>query len=106
MKIYIIVFLVGVLAIFGTTSCSKVPAGNVGIIVHLLGGEKGVDSEEVGVGRYWLGFNDQLFLFPTFLQNYVWTADTREGSPTNEEFTFQTKEGLVVKADKIGRAHV
>jgi regulator of protease activity HflC (stomatin/prohibitin superfamily) len=84
---------------FGMTSCSKVPAGNVGIIVHLLGGSKGVDSEEVGVGRYWLGWNDEMFLFPTFLQNYVWTADKREGSPENEEFTFQTREGLVVKAD-------
>jgi len=81
------------------TGCSRVPAGNVGVIVHMLGGAKGVDSEEVGVGRYWLGFNDELFLFPTYVQNYVWTADVREGSPTNEEFTFQTKEGLVVHAD-------
>jgi len=98
MKSVIRFVMIAVLAI-GAVGCSKVPAGNVGIIVHLLGGSKGVDSEEVGVGRYWLGVNDELFLFPTFLQNYVWTADRREGSPSNEEFTFQTREGLVVKAD-------
>jgi regulator of protease activity HflC (stomatin/prohibitin superfamily) len=98
MKSIIRFALIAVLSI-GAVGCSKVPAGNVGIIVHLLGGSKGVDSEEVGVGRYWLGINDELFLFPTFLQNYVWTADRREGSPENEEFTFQTREGLVVRAD-------
>jgi len=96
----IIVTLLFVIAsVVMMTGCSKVPSGNVGIIVHMFGGDKGVDSEEVGVGRYWLGFNDELYLFPTSLQNYVWTADTREGSPTNEEFTFQTREGLVVHAD-------
>ena len=88
-----------VVILFGITSCNKVPAGNVGVIVHMLGGSKGVDSEEVGPGRYFLGINDELFLFPVSLQNYVWTADRREGSPENEEFTFQTREGLVVKAD-------
>ena len=81
------------------SACNRVPAGNVGVIVHMLGGAKGVDQEEVGPGKYWLGWNDELFIFPTSLQNYVWTADRREGSPENEEFTFQTKEGLVVKAD-------
>ena len=82
--------LISVLA-FGAVGCSKVPAGNVGIIVHLLGGDKGVDSEEVGVGRYWLGWNDELYLFPTFTQNDTWND--------KESITFQTKEGLNVNAD-------
>lgn len=80
-------------------SCSKVPAGFVGIKVNLLGGEKGVDVEELGVGRYYIGINEELYLFPTFQQNYVWTADEREGSENDESFTFQTKEGLEVSAD-------
>lgn len=79
--------------------CSNVPPGNVGVIVHLLGGDKGVDHEEVGVGRYWLGWNDQLFLFPTFTQNHVWTKSATEGSPSDDSFTFQTREGLNVNTD-------
>ncbi len=43
--------------------------------------------------------NEDLFLFPTFTQNYVWTRAAEEGSPTNEELTFQTKEGMSVTAD-------
>ena len=39
-------------------ACSYVPAGNVGIKVNLLGGDKGVDSEVLGVGRYWIGWNE------------------------------------------------
>ncbi len=57
----------------------------------MLGGAKGVDAEEVGVGRYWLGFNDELYIFPTFLQNYTWND--------KESFSFQTREGLPVNAD-------
>lgn len=80
-------------------ACGKVPAGNVGVKVYLLGGAKGVDSEVLTPGRYWIGWNEELHLFPTFTQNYVWTADERPGSETNEELTFQTREGLTVKAD-------
>ena len=80
-------------------SCSKVPAGNVGIKVHLLGGSKGVNTEELGVGRYYIGFNEELYLFPTFQQNVVWTDDHREGSPEDESFRFQTKEGMVIGAN-------
>lgn len=96
-KILKILFLAIVLLTF--VNCSKVPAGHVGIKVYLLGGDKGVDHEILGVGRYWIGINEDLFLFPTFQQNYVWTMDKREGSPVDESFTFQTNEGLSVNAD-------
>jgi len=81
------------------SSCSKVPAGHVGIKVYLLGSDKGVDSEELGVGRYHIGINEELYLFPTFRQNYVWTKDEKEGSLDDESFTFQTKEGLEASVD-------
>lgn len=80
-------------------SCSKVPAGNVGVKVYLLGGSKGVDSEQLGPGRYWIGLNEELFLFPTFTQNYVWTKEDSETSPGDESITFQTREGLSINAD-------
>lgn len=65
--------------------CAKVPAGNVGIKFYLLGGAKGVDTEEVSPGRYWLGMNEELYLFPTFTQTVDW-----------EGVTFQTVEGMKV----------
>ncbi|OHX38911.1 transposase [Vibrio parahaemolyticus] len=81
------------------TGCSKITAGHVGIKVNLLGGDKGVQAEEVGVGRYWVGVNEELYSFPTFSQNYVWTASETEGSENDESISFQTVEGLAVNAD-------
>jgi regulator of protease activity HflC (stomatin/prohibitin superfamily) len=88
-----------IMALFMFASCSKVPAGHVGVKVYLLGGAKGVDSEELGTGRYWIGINEELYLFPTFQQNYVWTKDQRDGSENDESFTFQTEEGMEVGSD-------
>lgn len=77
-------------------ACSKVPAGNVGIKVYLLGGQKGIDSEQLGPGRYWIGINEELYLFPTFKQNKVWTngADAEQGA-----FVFGTVDGMKVSTD-------
>ena len=76
-------------------SCSKVPAGNVGIKFYLLGKDKGVDYEALGPGRYWIGINEELFLFPTQRQNKVW-SDDEEG---NRGFEFQSKEGMKLSAN-------
>lgn len=91
--------IISVLAILMLAACSKVPAGNVGVKVFLLGGDKGVDSQVLGPGRYWIGMNEDLYLFPTFTQNYTWTKEKTEGSPTDESLSFQTVEGLTVNAD-------
>ena len=88
-----------VLMLGTVAACSTVPAGHVGVKVFLLGGEKGVDSEELGVGRYWIGPNEQLYIFPTFMQNYVWTKDATEGSPDDESISFQTADGMTANAD-------
>jgi regulator of protease activity HflC (stomatin/prohibitin superfamily) len=98
MKRIIAIFAVLCMAFF-STGCSKVPAGNVGVKVYLLGGDKGVDSEELGPGRYWVGINEELYIFPTFTQNYVWTKEPAEGSVNDESFKFQTIEGMTVGAD-------
>jgi regulator of protease activity HflC (stomatin/prohibitin superfamily) len=92
-------YLLAGLALLMMTACSKVPAGNVGIKAYLLGGSKGVDVEELGPGRYWIGINEELYLFPTFTQNYTWTKECQEGDCANEELGFQTVEGLSVTAD-------
>jgi regulator of protease activity HflC (stomatin/prohibitin superfamily) len=80
-------------------ACSKVPAGNVGIKFYLLGGDKGADTEELGPGRYWIGVNEELYLFPTFTQNYTWTKEPIDGDAADESITFQTNQGLSVNAD-------
>lgn len=88
------------LMLMGTlAACDRVEPGTVGVKVHMLGGEKGVDQEVLGPGRYWIGYNERLYIFPTFAQTAVWTADSTEGSPTDESITFQTIEGLSVNAD-------
>lgn len=89
----------GLASIVMLSGCSKVPAGNVGVKVYLLGGDKGVDHEVLGTGRYYIGMNEDLYLFPTFSQNYVWTKGVDVGSETDESLSFGTMEGLSVSAD-------
>ncbi len=96
-KLFLI--LVTLLMLFSVVGCSRVEAGTVGIKVNLLGSEKGVDSEVLGVGRYWIGMNEELYLFPTFQQNVIWTQSKTEGSPNDDSITFQTVEGASINAD-------
>jgi regulator of protease activity HflC (stomatin/prohibitin superfamily) len=85
-------------------SCSKVPAGQVGVKVYLLGDSKGVDNQILGPGRYFIGWNEDLFLFPTFTQNYTWDNIKDSSSPEDESITFQDRDGLKVNSD-IGIAY-
>jgi regulator of protease activity HflC (stomatin/prohibitin superfamily) len=87
------------LLLFPLMGCNKVPAGYVGVKVFLLGGSKGVDMETLGPGRYWIGWNEELHLFPTYTVTYPWTKTAQEGKPVDESISFQTKEGLSVNSD-------
>jgi regulator of protease activity HflC (stomatin/prohibitin superfamily) len=98
-RIFLILMAASMLLVLNACEVRKVTAGNVGVKVYLLGGEKGVESEEVGVGRYWLSVNEDLFIFPTFTQNYTWTKDATEGSPNDESISFGTLEGMSVNSD-------
>lgn len=71
--------------------CDKVPAGYRGVKVNLYGSDKGVDEQSLGVGRYYIGWNSELYLFPTFLQNYSWKDE--------QAITMQTSEGLSIRTD-------
>jgi regulator of protease activity HflC (stomatin/prohibitin superfamily) len=81
-----------------------VPAGSVGVKIYKLGAAKGVDHEVLGVGRYWIGWNEDLELFPTQQQQYTWTASVHEGKAVDESFTFQTAEGVSINTD-VGVAY-
>lgn len=91
--------VIGLITLMSLASCSKVPAGHVGVKVLLLGGSKGVDQEVLSVGRYWIGMNEELYLFPTFTQTYNWTASSDEGKAADESISFQTKDGASLKAN-------
>lgn len=79
--------------------CTNVDPGYVGVLVNKLGGNKGVEQQEVGPGRYWLTINEELYQFPTFSQTQVWTKNKDEGSQNDDSMSFQTSEGLAVNAD-------
>lgn len=96
--------MLAVAMIVALAACDKVPVGNVGIKVSNLGGDKGVGEEVLGTGWYWVGMTQTLYTFPTFMQNYVWSASANEGAAYDESFSFQTVEGLSVSAD-IGIAY-
>jgi len=87
----VILSLTALSASIGLVSCSQVPAGYRGVIVNLYGSDKGVAEQSVGVGRYYLGWNSELYLFPTFLQNYSWKNE--------QAITMQTSEGLSIRTD-------
>lgn len=74
-------------ATIGLVGCSpaKVPVGNTAVIVNMMGDNKGVSPTEAGVGWKWLTWNEELFLFPTFNQNFNITG-----------IKGQDKDGMVV----------
>ncbi len=91
-RMFLMIGLIGLLA-----ACTKVPAGNVGVKFDLYGGDKGVTGEVVGPGKYWLGMNEEMYLFPTFTQSAEWKAQDDSGA--DQSISFQDAEGIVINAD-------
>lgn len=79
------------------TGCGRVPAGYRGVVVNLYGSDKGVNEESIGVGRIYLGWSKELYLFPTFLQNYSWTKKQSITMQTSEGLTISTNAGITYK---------
>jgi regulator of protease activity HflC (stomatin/prohibitin superfamily) len=85
---------------FGCQATTRVDAGHVGIRVKLAGSDRGVQDMPVVTG--WVVFNpvsEQIIIFPTSVQNVIWTANTHEGRPVDESITFSSSEGVNVNAD-------
>lgn len=76
--------LIGVSALTGCYE--RVEPGNAGVMVNRLGDEKGVDAKPLGVGRYWVGWNEDLYTFPTFKQMKSYP----------EPFNFQMSDGTTI----------
>lgn len=89
-------FVAGLVLMFAVvfTGCSKVPPGNVGILVNQYGTQKGVQDFPVKTGRVWFNpVTHDLYVFPTYMQNAVW------GAQKNEAITFNSSEGSSITAD-------
>lgn len=87
-------------AILLTSACAKVEPGWAGIVVNNYGTSKGVEDFPVKTGRVWFNpMTEDVYKFPTFLQNYLWTVDERQESPTDESFTVNSVEGATVNFD-------
>src|SRR5215470_16182985 len=88
------------IAYLGCATTTRVDAGHVGIRVKLAGSDRGVQDMPVVTG--WVFYNpltEQIILFPTSVQNVVWTQSTHEGRPFDESITFSSEEGVNVNAD-------
>lgn len=84
-------------ALYISCNLTRVPAGYRGVIVNLYGSEKGVSEQSAGVGRYYLGWNREMYLFPTFLQNYSWTDAQAIAMQTSEGLSIRTSAGITYK---------
>ncbi|HAV2002161.1 TPA: SPFH/Band 7/PHB domain protein [Enterobacter hormaechei subsp. xiangfangensis] len=84
MKKAIMASIIALCAI-GLVGCDRVEPGNVGIKVNKLGDDKGV-GEVVGVGRYWTGWNTEVYIFPTFKQMKTY----------EDAFNFQMSDGTTI----------
>ena len=84
--------------VFGS-GCSYVKQGEVGVIINKWGTDKGIQTEEIGQGYTWTGIRKDIVKFPTYKQNYVWTADDQDTSPRDESLQVNTSDGLPVGLD-------
>jgi len=98
-KLLIAIVLAALVGVFVLYSRTSVPAGYVGVRFDLYGGDKGVQSDVVGPGRYYLTPNEEMYLFPTFTQNFTWTTASGPKGAPDESISFQDKEGIVINAD-------
>lgn len=89
-----------IISVIGCSSCTRISPGHVGIVVNLSGTNRGVQDYPAVTGRVWYNpFNTDVYEWPTFVQSTVWTHNTDEGHPVNEEITFTTRDQMQVSAD-------
>lgn len=86
--------------VLSTVGCARVSAGHVGIKSTYTGNGKGLEA--LTVGPAWAGYNmltESVFEYPTYVQSVVWTQNTAEGKPVNEEISFTNKDSMLINAD-------
>lgn len=83
------------------TGCDRVEPGYVGIKVNQWGSQKGVnDFPMVTGGVVYNPITEDIYKFPTFMQNAVWDKESgSHESPGDDSVTFNSIEGAVINAD-------
>ncbi len=95
------VSLIGLLIFFNyIVSVTRIGAGHVGVEVVLSGSQRG--ASEIPIRTGWVFYSplrSEIVEFPTYVQTVKWTHDLSEGRPSNEEMSFNSKEGMEIFAD-------
>lgn len=89
-----------VFSVVFVSGCTTINPGSVGIVVNKYGSNRGVQDYTTTTG--FVAYNPistTIEEFPTSVQTVQWTANTKEGSSTDESLTFTTKESVSVNAD-------
>jgi len=90
-----LIIISGLFAFLFTTwlFCFKmISPGYVGVVIDMLGDNRGVESKELHVGMHWIAPWKRVYQFPIFEQNDTWEGE-------KNGFHFQTSEGMAVSAD-------
>lgn len=88
------------LTLFSGACAERIDPGYVGIKVNFYGDDKGVANAVAVTGMNWYNpITTSIYSYPSFMQTAVWTKNAEEGSPTNEETTFNDKDGLSIAVD-------
>jgi regulator of protease activity HflC (stomatin/prohibitin superfamily) len=95
-KFVVLVVVLGML-----TGCmTTIEPGHTGIKINKVGDNRGVSKENLVSGWvFYFPITTKIVEYPTFNQRVAWTANKNEGSPTNEELSFQTKDNVPVTMD-------
>ena len=90
----------GILFFNYIVSVTRIGAGHVGVEVVLSGSQRG--ASEIPIRTGWVFYSpirSQIVEFPTYVQPVKWTRDLNEGRATNEEMSFNSKEGMDIYSD-------
>jgi regulator of protease activity HflC (stomatin/prohibitin superfamily) len=68
--------------------------------VNQWGGNRGVQDYTIRTGRVFFNpITEDIYDYPIFLQNYIFTQGKNEESPVDESLTFNSREGAPINAD-------
>jgi regulator of protease activity HflC (stomatin/prohibitin superfamily) len=94
------ILLVLCAAALAAAGCTKVEPGYAGVRVNLYGSQRGVSSLPLVTGRVWYNpLTEEIYQFPTYMQNVVWTRSITEGRAFDESFTANSREGVPFNFD-------
>ena len=84
----------------GNSGCTKVEPGWAGIRVKLYGTQRGVQDFPVITGRVWYNpWTEEIYQFPTYMQNVIWSSSVHEGGSFDDSFTANSQEGVPFNFD-------